>query len=34
VVRKSKTRTFKSIKEWIWSCINEWKEKLLSQAGK
>jgi hypothetical protein len=26
--------TFKGIKDWIWQCINGWKEKFLSHAGK
>jgi ribonuclease HI len=34
MVGRSKNRTFKGIKERVWSRINGWKEKFLSQAGK
>jgi hypothetical protein len=33
-IGKSKVKTFAYLKEKIWKCIQGWKEKLLSIAGK
>lgn len=33
-IGKSKRKTFAYLKERIWKCIQGWKEKLLSKAGK
>jgi hypothetical protein len=34
LVGKSRTQAFASIKDRIWNCINNWKTKFLTQAGK
>ncbi len=34
VIGRAKRRAFNSIKDRIWKCLQGWKEKLLSQAGK
>lgn len=34
LVGKSRYQSFKSIKDKIWSCLNNWKNNFLSQAGK
>ncbi|XP_059437076.1 uncharacterized protein LOC132170205 [Corylus avellana] len=34
LVGRSRTRAFKSIKERVWKCLQDWKLNFLSQAGK
>jgi hypothetical protein len=34
LVGKSKTQAFKSIKDKVWNCLHNWKNKFLSQARK
>ena len=34
LVGKEKMQCFSQIKEWVWSKVKGWKEKLLSQAGR
>jgi hypothetical protein len=34
MVGRSRYKAFKSIKDKVWSHLNDWKVKFLSQAGK
>ena len=34
VVGRNKRASLNYIKDWVWSKLQEWKEKLLSQSGK
>jgi hypothetical protein len=34
LIGRSRINSFSSIKGRIWECMNRWKEKFLSQAGK
>jgi hypothetical protein len=34
LVGKSRVQAFNSIKDKVWTCLNNWKTKFLSQAGK
>jgi hypothetical protein len=34
MVGKSRMQAFEGIKDKIWNCLNNWKTKFLTQAGK
>jgi hypothetical protein len=34
LVGKSRTQAFAGIKDRVWNCLNNWKTKFLTQAGK